>query len=477
MKKILFFVITLLLIYSCKKDSPTTPAVIAPVIKTTEPVAAFSTTSNEDGIVTLTNTSKDAETYEWDFGDGKGKSIEKNPIYQYNRTGKFTIKLKAIGKGGNNTVESNTDIKVVQVDIIDIDSRIEAFLKKYNIPGATLAISKNGKMVYAKGYGFADVEKQEKVTVNSRFRIGSQSKTFCAVAIMKLIQDGKLKLDDKVFGDGAILGTAYGKNVYTSDLKTITVKNLLNHTAGAWGTSDNQGDIMGRVINASNADFFGDVIDNLPLITKPGTRMSYANFGYFVLARIVEKVSGKAYLDYLNQEVLVNVGQKNKMELTGRTLAERKTDEVKYYGQTAAESSFIYDNLNIIRRDGSGGLIATAADHLRFINAIDGFDTYPDLLNAASIATLTAPAGIQGNPNYACGMIINQGYWSHAGSISCQFGDWYRSPYQLNIVLNLNSRADPNNASANSAFAADFNNLLAYPIITNTIKFQNLSLF
>jgi CubicO group peptidase (beta-lactamase class C family) len=303
MKKTVFYFLFLsIIICSCSKDNtPVTPSNIAPT-------ASFTVTSNEDGIATFTNTSKDADTFEWDFGDGKGKSSDKNPSYQFNRTDKFTVSLKATGKGGSNSVQTSADIKVVQADIADIDSRIDAFMKKYNIPGATLAISKNGKLVYAKGFGFSDVEKQEKVTVNSRFRIGSQSKTFCAVAIMKLIQDGKLKMDDKVFGNGAILETTYGKKVYTSDFKTITIKNLLNHTSGSWGTSDGQGDVMGRVVDASNADFFSDVIDNLPLVTKPTTRMSYANFGYFVLARVVEKVSGKAYIEYLNQEVLANVG-------------------------------------------------------------------------------------------------------------------------------------------------------------------------
>jgi hypothetical protein len=91
---------------------------------------------------------------------------------------------------------------------------------------------------------------------------------------------------------------------------------------------------------------------------------------------------------------------------------------------------------------------------------------------------LTTANGLQVDASYACGMQINQGYWTHAGSISCQYGNWYRGPNQVNVVLNLNSRADPSNAALYSAFQTDFNNLILYPIINaSSVKFQNLSLF
>jgi D-alanyl-D-alanine carboxypeptidase len=368
--------------------------------------------------------------------------------------------------------------QILQKDIPLIDNSVTALMQKYNLPGVTLAISKAGKMVYVKGYGLADKEKNEKVTIDSRFRVGSMSKTICAVAILKLIQDGKLKLEDKVFGDGAVLGTLYGTKNYSTDLKNITVKHLLNHTAGAWGTLDNQGDIMGQVVTASNKDFFSHIIDNYPIITKPGIRYSYANFGYFILARIVDKVSGKPYIDFLNDDVLKELGLKNKVELTGAIEAERKNKEVKYYGQTAAETSSIY-NLNINRRDGSGGILLSAQDYLRFVNAFDGFTiNRPDILNAASLFILTTPSGkpvISGttpsllDPFYACGLqVVTEGTWTHTGSINCQYGQWFRHSLGINVVMIANSRPDQSNATLFNQFMLDFQ-------ASTSISFRNFT--
>ena len=108
---------------------------------------------------------------------------------------------------------------VTQVDIPVIDGKIEAFLASYKIPGASLAISKNGKLVYKKGYGKADVEGNVDMTTNHRMRVASVSKTFTGIAIMRLVQAGKLSLDDKVFGADGILGTTYGTKAYNDRVK------------------------------------------------------------------------------------------------------------------------------------------------------------------------------------------------------------------------------------------------------------------
>lgn len=94
-----------------------------------------------------------------------------------------------------------------QKDIAIVDALLTVFLDKYDIPGASLAISKDGKLVYRKGYGLADKVTKAPVTVDSRFRLATLTKTYTSVAIMKLVQEGKFALDDRVFGEGALLGT------------------------------------------------------------------------------------------------------------------------------------------------------------------------------------------------------------------------------------------------------------------------------
>jgi D-alanyl-D-alanine carboxypeptidase len=466
------YYLILLVSFSCKKLSEEIP--IAPQIP--KPEVTFTMNVNELGEASFTNTSKNADSYSWNFGDG-GKSTEQNPKYQYEKSGKYTVELTATGKGGTSKKPQDLEVKIIQKDIATIDSRITDFMNKYNIPGSTLAISKGGKLVYQKGYGFADKESKTLVTPNNRFRIGSQSKTLCAVAIIKLVQDNKLKLTDRVFGQGAILGTEYGNAAnYTDDLKNITVHHLLNHSAGAWGTFDQQGDIMGQVVNASNKDFLSHIITNYPLKTKPGSRHSYANFGYFVLARIVEKASGKNYLSYLNEEVFRSIGLKYKIELSGPSLAQKKTEEVKYYPQTPADEFYTYANLNFDRRDGPGGLVMSGSDLLRIICSIDGYNNFPDIISSNSVDLISKPQNLQNYPNYAYGMINNAGWWNHSGSISSQYGIWLRSPSEINITINFNSRIDLTNTSQFNTFNKDLNAILEY-ITNNPNLYQKLNQF
>jgi CubicO group peptidase (beta-lactamase class C family) len=113
-----------------------------------------------------------------------------------------------------------------------IDSTIISFKQKWNIPGISVAIAKDGKLIYAKGFGYADTSKKELVTINSLFRIASCSKTITAMGIMKLVENNKLHLDDAVFGEKGILNDNLYRNIIDKRIYNITVRNLLNQTIG-----------------------------------------------------------------------------------------------------------------------------------------------------------------------------------------------------------------------------------------------------
>jgi D-alanyl-D-alanine carboxypeptidase len=89
--------------------------------------------------------------------------------------------------------------------IPQVDTVVARFMKKYDVPGMSIAIAKDGKLVYAKGYGYANKATGEKVTPSHLFRIASVSKPITAVAVLQLVETGRLSLDAKVFGDGGIL--------------------------------------------------------------------------------------------------------------------------------------------------------------------------------------------------------------------------------------------------------------------------------
>ncbi|WP_158552635.1 serine hydrolase domain-containing protein [Spirosoma telluris] len=116
--------------------------------------------------------------------------------------------------------------------ITQVDNSVIAYMKKHNVPGLSIAIAKDDKLIYTKAYGFADVITQEKVTTRSLFRLASVSKPITAIAIMKLIQDGKLSLDSNVFGEDGILGNDYGPLPDDPNIKKITINHLLHHTSG-----------------------------------------------------------------------------------------------------------------------------------------------------------------------------------------------------------------------------------------------------
>lgn len=191
-------------------------------------------------------------------------------------------------KKNNNEPEKPAE----QIDISTVDTKMKNWMDKYQMPGAALGVSVNGKLVYKKGYGLADKESSTNVTADSRFRIASVSKLFTSAAVLKLVQDGKLDINKKVFGANGILGTTYGTQPYKQYVTDITVDELLHHTGGWWGQSSDPA-FYDKTLNAT--EVINWTIDNNLLGYMPGTHFDYSNFGYMLLAKIVEKVSGKSY--------------------------------------------------------------------------------------------------------------------------------------------------------------------------------------
>ncbi len=114
-----------------------------------------------------------------------------------------------------------------QDDIPQVDDEVTRFMELYQVPGAALAVSVDEKMVYSKGYGLANVENSIAVEADDLFRIASTSKVFTATAILKLVDEGLVSLDEPVFGPEGVLGDDFGTAVLTEDELDITVDHLL----------------------------------------------------------------------------------------------------------------------------------------------------------------------------------------------------------------------------------------------------------
>jgi CubicO group peptidase (beta-lactamase class C family) len=187
-------------------------------------------------------------------------------------------------------------ITAVAVRADNIDDFVKAEMQKQHVPGVSVAVIKDGKIIKAEGYGMANVELNVPARPDTVYKIGSVSKQFIASGIMLLIQEGKISLDDKIskFLEG------------TPDTwKEITVRHLLTHTSGI--VREAPGFDPLKIQNDA------DVIKTaypLPLRFVPGEKWEYCNVGYFTLAEIIRKVSGKPWGDYLSESLFLPLEMK-----------------------------------------------------------------------------------------------------------------------------------------------------------------------
>lgn len=313
-----------------------------------------------------------------------------------------------------------------------VDDMVRSYMSANKVPGLSLAVTRNGKLVYAKGYGFANQESAEKVTTATRFRISSISKSITSAAILKLMQEGRINLDARVFGSTGILGNDFGTQPYGPNITNITVRHCLQHHTGGWSNNSSDPTSLNQSMNANQLITW--ILNNRPLDVAPGTAYAYSNVGYMILGRVIEKVTGMNYDQYVKEQILKPAGISN-MEIGGNTLADRKSNEATYYG-VGTENPY---NTNFERRDANGGWIATATDLARLFVHMDGLSTVPDILSSATIQTMVTPSfTYQG---YANGMYISGSKWYHGGSYSGSRSHWMRTGSGFCGVIYANTSA------------------------------------
>jgi CubicO group peptidase (beta-lactamase class C family) len=276
-------------------------------------------------------------------------------------------------------------------------------------PGLSVAIAMKGEPVYVEAFGFADKEKQETLTTQHRFRIASVTKPITSAGILLLMQDGKLRLTDHVFGPDSILGDEYKTPPGRQDIENITVEHLLTHTSGGW--PNNHDDPMFKNKQMNHQELIKYALEDQPLTAEPGRHYAYSNFGYCLLGRVIEKTTNQKYDRYIISTLLAPSGISD-MQIAGNTLAERAVNEVKYYSQVPGQDPY---DLNVERMDSHGGWIAAPIDLVRFTASIDGSRGAP-LLSPETLKIMTTPS--QANLGYAKGLFVNSvhNYW-HTGSL------------------------------------------------------------
>ncbi len=353
------------------------------------------------------------------------------------------------------------------------DEMMHQFLEKHAVPGAALAVTDHGRLVLARGYGFADIAAQTRVQPDSLFRIASLSKPITAVAILQLVEKGRLKLDDKVFDvlqyNAEI---AEAGEMFDQRLRQITIEQLLQHRAG-WDRDASfdpmfQSVRFAKKMNVAPPAGTQDIIRAMfvqPLDFDPGLRYAYSNFGYCLLGRVIEQVTGMGYEDYVRAHVLAPLGITG-MRCGSTRLSQRADSEVRYYSPGLSHSVFEedlgkeiaspYGAWNLEAMDSHGGWIASAIDLARFASAFDNPENCP-ILNAASIEKMFGrPPGLAGFDKdqkpldvwYSLGWqnrLQSDGtvnHW-HTGSLPGTATIMIRRHDGRNFIALLNSRVSP----------------------------------
>ncbi|MDE5655985.1 MAG: beta-lactamase family protein [Muribaculaceae bacterium] len=219
-----------------------------------------------------------------------------------------------------------------------MDREIENFMASNGIKGMQVAVMSHDSLLYAKGYGWADMERGEPMTPTSMMRIASASKLITAVAIMRMVEDGVISLNSRVFGPQGILNDSIYTNALADPRMTdITVDHLLMHAAGfGRGGGDpmfTMKDIVQRnkLKGAPGSEKLASLVLRRRLAYEPGKSRRYSNFGYLLLSLIIEKKSGKSYWEYVDSAVLQPAKAVNFRSGTNY-YADRHFGEVKYYG-------------------------------------------------------------------------------------------------------------------------------------------------
>jgi N-acyl-D-amino-acid deacylase len=358
-------------------------------------------------------------------------------------------------------------------ELAAFDDWMRAFLTMHGIPGGQLAIARGGRVLYARGFGYAEREAHAPVEPDSLFRIASVSKPITAAAVLLLMQRGKLKLTDKVDEILSIEPHLEPRAKPDERWRAITLEHCLSHTGG-WDRDasfdpmfayERVAKSLGVKLPIGTAEIIrymrGQALD-----FAPGERYAYSNFGYCLLGRVIEKLSGQPYETFVRDEVFAPLGVT--APRIGRSLREQRAEhEVCYYtyndvqampvvglhaGESGERVPLSYGGWNQEALDAHGGWIASATDLAKFASALDdaAFASKP-LLTAESVQTMFAPhATINADTriHYGLGWVLGRDgsderpLRAHGGALPCTAAALVKTHDGLNLAVLFNLGQD-----------------------------------
>ena len=336
-----------------------------------------------------------------------------------------------------------------------IDDYVALQMRRQHVPGVSLAVVQDGRVVKQQAYGFADLEQKVPVTPDTVFEIGSITKQFVAAALMTLVEQGAIDLDQPA-------------SKYLSDLPPawheVTVRQLLTHTSGIPDFEEILG--YGAYRTPTTAQQLIAVAAAKPMDFAPGTQWHYSNTGYYLLGLIIEKVSGAPYLSLIEKSFLARAGMK-------RTRSSVPTEVI-----AGRASGYALEDGRLVNRDAiqptavgaAGDLVSTTGDLVQW-NAM--LDAQSVLTTESYAQTWTNHALADGSPSgYGFGWFVSpiRGHrvQEHSGGTAGFSADILRLPDDRVTVIVLTNSYNANPVGLASHIAAQFVPSLVYSTIPDT---------
>jgi D-alanyl-D-alanine carboxypeptidase len=309
-----------------------------------------------------------------------------------------------------------------------VDAYVQRVMAKRHIPGASVAVVKDGKVVLAKGYGLASVELGVPATADTVYQLASVTKTFTATAIMLLARDGKLSLDDKITERLPDLPEAW---------KGVTVRHLLSHTSGIKSYTS-----VKDFHKSTRKDFAPHEILGLvakePLEFRPGEKWDYSNTGYFLLGMLIEKTAGKPYGEFMAERVFQPLEMTRTRANDLRAIVPNRAQGYEWDGKDLRNGEYVSPS----QPYAAGMLLSSVNDLVKWDAALSGHT----LLDEKSLERMWTPTRLSdgSEAGYGCGWEISKvnGHRrvSHGGGIKGFSTEFARFPDdRLTVIVLTNA--------------------------------------
>jgi CubicO group peptidase (beta-lactamase class C family) len=323
---------------------------------------------------------------------------------------------------------------------IEVARQLRAYVERLasrDVFSGTVLLAKAGKPLYRAAYGEANKDFGVRNTVDTKFNLGSMNKMFTAVAVMQLVEAGRVSLDDtlgKFLSAGAMRPEVLSK---------VRIKHLLTHTSGLGSYFTPEWDGQSRARYRSVDDWM-KLVKNDALEFEPGSRWSYSNTGMLVLGKVIEAASGQDYFAYVRQQIAAPAGMMStdayELDRVNRNLAVGYEREETPRGVEYRNNIFMH----VLRGGPAGGGYSTVDDLTRFAEALKA----GRLVSRESVRLLTTPKPELSSPEYGFGFGIQEGgrIVGHSGGfpgINSQLDIYVGEDYTLAVMSNYGGGAQP----------------------------------